>query len=388
MVTKLHDGRAAGRRQLTRRQLIVAFGAAALAGCGTQRLAPVPLAVPRARRAYLRGVNCYTLYYGGGAGEPASSYEFLAARGHRLVRLPFAWGRIQPRLGGALDAGFLGDLRREVARIGQAGMRTVLDIHSGGRHPGTAAGDARLGAGISGAQFAGVWLRISEHFGGDGRVYAYDLMNEPFGMPDAVWEQFSQAAVDALRTRGDGTLLWIEGNGYALPGTWTQHHPRPWIQDPLERHAYSAHCYPGDAGSEPQVMPSLDDERAFLSDLRVFLDWLHRHGRRGSIGEVGWPSRRRVGASGARAWNSLGEAWYGMADAAGVDVTYFGASSAYDNWLWAYDAARNALPAPGLTRAESQAPVLEAHPSRCPPGAAATPSRAAGRRCATNQAGR
>jgi endoglucanase len=381
------------RGRLTRRRLLItaAAGTAALLAeaCGSS--APLPRPEPLAvdgsgSGSYLRGVNIYTLNYAASdgrlVGEPASSYRFLAARGHRLVRLPFEWGYVQPKLSGPLSWRFLHALDHEVASIARAGMRTILDVHSGGCHPFTYRPRNCFGRGISQAQFNDVWLRLSDHFRGDPRIYAYDLMNEPGGMPDEVWQSFSQGAVDALRTNGDTRLLWIEGNEYSRLAHWREHQPRPWIDDPFDNHAYSAHAYPGLTADQPQRVPRADDQQEFLLALRDFVDWLGSFGRRGSIGEVGWPSQRRVGATGAADWNRLGQAWYAMADAGALDVTYFGASSSYDNWLWAYDARRNGFPVPGLHRAESQAHVIEAHLSSAgggARGAARSPSTTGGR---------
>lgn len=357
---------------LTRRALLASAGVAAVGlavpGCGSALPPPEPLPVSPGRGRVLRGVNTYTLNYSAGAhdppsGEPSSSYTYLARRGHRLVRLPFEWGRAQPVLGRPLAPQFVGALDREVAAIADAGMRVVIDVHSSGRHPMALHAQRRFGAGISTAQFADVWLRLSDRFAGDARIYAYDLMNEPFGMPDEVWQHFSQEAVHALRAHGDRTLLWVEGNALSLASRWREHQPAPWIDDPLDHHVYSAHCYPGEVAIRPQVAPRADDQDAFLRGLHDFLEWLSQYGCRGSIGEVGWPSARRVGRTGASEWNRLGEAWFQMADAGRLDVTYFGASSAYDNWLWAYDAPDNGLHIPGLSVAESQAAVIEAHPS-------------------------
>jgi endoglucanase len=284
------------------------------------------------------------------------------------VRLPFEWGYVQPQLGAPLDERFAAAIESEVASIADAGMRAILDVHSSGRHPLAHRPRVHFGDGISQAQFDDVWLRLSERFAGDPRIYAYDLMNEPAGFPDEVWQAFSQGVVEALRAHGDRTLLWIEGNAYSQFFDWREHQPRPWIDDPIDHHAYSAHGYPGRTASQAQRAPHQSDQRDFLEGLRDFLEWLRQFGRPGSVGEVGWPSEREVGEIGAAQWNGLGEAWYSMADAGRLDVTYFGVSSAYDNWLWAYDAPRNGfpVPVPGLRQAESQAKVIEAHLSRSP----------------------
>jgi endoglucanase len=364
------DERADRGSGLTRRRLLAAgaVGAAVtFVGCERPRRAPEAPGATHGR-SYMRGVNSYTLNYLSHGdrveGEPRSSYAYLAERGHSLVRLPFQWGSVQPLLGAPLDQAFLGAIEDEVAAIGDAGMQVVLDVHSGGRHPTMRDATVHFGEGISPEEFVDVWLRLSERFAGDRRVHAYDLMNEPHAMPNELWQRFSQSAVAALRKRGDRTLLWIEGNDYSLAGSWRENQPAPWIDDPLHRHVYSAHTYPGAAGMEPQKRPGAEDETIFLGALGSFVDWLHEFGCRGSIGEVGWPSERQIGRDAARAWNRLGDAWYARADEAGLDVTYFGASCAYDNWLWAYDAPLNGVHLPGISRAESQAAVLETHPTR------------------------
>lgn len=366
----------AQRGGLTRRQVLAGGTAGALGLLATERAcrsgrpssAPVADRTPYDGPGFRRGVNSYTLTYasvdGRVEGEPAVSYAYLARRGHRIVRLPFEWGRSQPHLGGPLNEVFLAAIEAEIAAIGAAGMRVVVDVHSSGRHPTKFAERHRFGRGISSADFVDLWLRLSERFAGDPRIHAYDLMNEPFDIPDDVWQEYSQRAVTALRERGDRTPLWIEGNELALASAWREHQPVAWIDDPLDRIVYSAHTYPGDAAMHAQRAPQATDWTAFLADLRNFTAWLDEFGARGSIGEVGWPSQRHVGPDGASEWNRLGEAWFAIADSSRLDVTYFGASSAYDNWLWAYDAPHNGMPVPGLSVAESQAAVIEAHPSR------------------------
>ena len=316
---------------------------------------------------YCRGVNVYTLLYLSSdpayRGEPSSSYRFLASRGIDIIRLPFPWGTLQPTLGGPFDPTFEASLIREVRSIDAAGMQTVLDLHSSYRHPSSDS-PASIVDGISQAQLDDVWLKLSRLFKDDPSIYAYDLMNEPYDLPSRAIETASQGIVTALREAGDDTLLWIEGNERSAVEDWTSNHPEPWIDDPAQNHMYSAHSYIGGQNSNPIYPGNIDGDprRKTLVNLKVFTDWLNRYGQRGSIGELGWPSRRFNPSW--QAWNRLYEAWYRAADAAALDVTYFGATSAYDDQLFAYDAPQNRFrPTPGISQAESQASVIEAHPS-------------------------
>jgi endoglucanase len=324
---------------------------------------------PTGRKAsgYRRGVNVYTLLYLSSdpayRGEPLSSYRFLASRGIDIIRLPFPWGKLQPTLGGPFDPTFEASLIREVRRIDAAGMQTVLDLHNSYRHP-TSDGPLSIVDGISQADLDDVWLKLSRLFGDDPSIYAYDLMNEPYELPSRAIEEASQGLVTALRDAGDDTLLWIEGNEYSAVEDWTSNHPEPWIDDPADNHMYSAHSYIGGQDDNPIYPGDIEGDPRLktLANLKVFTDWLDRYGQRGSIGELGWPSRSFNPSW--QAWNRLYDAWYRAADAAGLDVTYFGATSAYDDHLFAYDAPENRFrPVPGISQAESQASVIEAHPS-------------------------
>ena len=54
----------------------------------------------------------------------------------------------------------------------------------------------------------------------------------------------SQAAVDAIRLRGDTTRIMVEGYNWAGPASFAKEHPAgPWIVDPVGRIFYEAHHY-------------------------------------------------------------------------------------------------------------------------------------------------
>lgn len=191
-------------------------------------------------------------------------------------------------------------------------------------------------------------------------------MNEPYEMPAATWEAFSQAMVDAVRTNGDTKTLWIEGSAWSAVEAFAQRHPRAWIRDPADSIVYSAHQYFEYSGRYERGFDYGSysaDMSTVLARLESFTKWLAANDVKGSIGEVGWPSARRT--STWKEWNAKGEEWYSAADKAGLSVAYFSATSAYNEKNAAYDATLNAFsPFPGISAAESQASVIEAHPSR------------------------
>ena len=258
----------AGQRRCEYRLAIyktASCGRAPLIRSDTQ--APVFEAHPSTER-YLRGINVA----GGASGAPyendrvspfsnrtpglhgrdyvydeQSTFDFLAARGTRLIRLPFRWERLQPNLGQPFDAAELGRLREAVARAGRAGLVVILEAHNYGAyyHSDGAQGVMyTIGSPeVTVEHFADLWRRVSVEFKHDPAVIGYGLMNEPHGMGARVWEQQSQIALDAIRDGGDDKLVAVPGYVSATPGLWTRYHPRAWIVDPADNVRYEAHHY-------------------------------------------------------------------------------------------------------------------------------------------------
>lgn len=185
------------------------------------------------------------------------TFDYLASRGIKVVRLPFRWERVQPALGGPLDSTELARLKECVRRAESSGIRVVLDVHNYGGYklhdPATGVGlERKIGSGyVNQADLADFWDRLSAEFKDDGAVLAYGLMNEPSNMPSSssgkaparVWEEASQAAVDAIRGNDDGKLVMVPGYQYSGMWAWTTNHPDKWITDSANNHMYEAHQY-------------------------------------------------------------------------------------------------------------------------------------------------
>jgi Cellulase (glycosyl hydrolase family 5) len=183
-----------------------------------------------------------------------ATFTYLAGRGVRLVRIPFRWERVAPRLGGPLDRAEVGRLKAAVGRARHAGLLVVLDMHNYG---GYYLSDGRSGvrralgsAQVPIAVFAETWRRLSVHFRSNPAVVGYGLMNEPVDMPSVgtasaavVWERASQAVVTAIRANRD--RKWVMVSSYPWGGVWQfgSSHPRAWVRDPAKRVRYEAHQY-------------------------------------------------------------------------------------------------------------------------------------------------
>ncbi len=186
--------------------------------------------------------------------DSEATFRFLAQRGVRLVRLPFRWERLQPRLGERLSKTELSRLSATAAAAGRAGLKVVLDMHNYGayyREREDVGVRRAIGTGgCTAADFADVWRRLSRRFDSNETVVGYGLMNEPVGIPASAdvspagrWEQMSQRVLNAIRARGDETMVLVSGYAWSSVASWRATHPHGWIVDPANRFRYEAHHY-------------------------------------------------------------------------------------------------------------------------------------------------
>ena len=188
--------------------------------------------------------------------ERPESLAFLAQRRVGHIRLPLRWERIQPSLGGPLDRAEVARLNVTLDRAAAAGLKAILDVHNYGGYrladPATGQGVFQpIGSpSVTADHFIDLWRRMSAEFRGNPGVLAYGLMNEPQDLPGSaapaqarLWEQISQGALDAIRDRGDDTLVMVPGYAESAAGLWPTTHPRPWIKDRADHFRYEAHQY-------------------------------------------------------------------------------------------------------------------------------------------------
>ena len=186
--------------------------------------------------------------------DTQGTFNYLATRGIKLVRLPFRWERLQPTLGGPLDAAELQRITGAIARAGAAGIKVIPTAFNYGGYmlfDGTQGVRRTIGtASVTNAHFADLWSRLSTSLRGNAAVAGYGLMNEPAAMtaaagltPAQTWEQASQAAVNAIRAGGDTALVMVPGYNFSGVARWTATHARGWITDSANNFRYEAHQY-------------------------------------------------------------------------------------------------------------------------------------------------
>jgi endoglucanase len=260
---------------------------------------------------------------------------YFCDHGLGLLRLPFRWERLQPRLGETLNETELKRLKTAVGWARKHGGEVILDVHNYGRycifHHGKkheCVIDQKV-AGfvpVTRRHFADLWRRLSREFRSEPAVYAYGLMNEPHDMGMSDWKTISQAAVDAIRGEKDHKLILVAGDHWSNSHRFEEFNgARAWIKDPANQVAYEAHCY-FDHDFSGRYELSYDKELARdpklegrgEERLKPFARWCQRNRVRGFLGEYGIPANDER-------WQKVLARFLRALDDAGMDSCYWAA---------------------------------------------------------------
>ncbi len=280
--------------------LVVIMIAAQVVGIGTSSpaLAASPLALSAAGTdEFLRGVNLAGAEFGehdlpGTYGQTyiypnATELDYYKSKGLTLIRLPFRWERLQPSLGGPLDATELARMDEFVSAARARGMKVILDPHNYARYYGNLIGSAA----VPNSAFTDFWRKLAGYYSGETTIYAYGLMNEP-NNTNGLWPAAAQAGVDGIRAVDMTHTILVPGDGWSGAWSWQEHNANLSVNDPANNYMYEAHQY-FDNDHSGKYDGSYDQEGAYpnvgVDRVKPFVDWLEAHNARGFLGEYGVP---------------------------------------------------------------------------------------------------
>jgi endoglucanase len=228
-------------------------------------------------------------------------YSYWLSQGVKTFRLPFKWERVQPALGRALDATYLGQIEQQVTYAAINGQTVLLDLHNYGTYytlpnfgGAVNLGQSNAYGDLSGptyTNYANVWQQLASVFGPYSNILGYDIMNEPQGLAPGVWPAAAQAAINAIRSVDTKTTIFVEGEGWASANGWAWANPTlNTLTDPSNRLVFSAHNYANQQCESFATYDSCDTPQTLVNQFSGsgnFLPWLQQNGFKGHIGEGG-----------------------------------------------------------------------------------------------------
>ncbi|MBK5957010.1 hypothetical protein CCR97_02095 [Rhodoplanes elegans] len=283
----------------TRRTVLLATAAAGAAAAvgGPTTAGPSHAAARSADQASPKGgVNLAGADFGTIPGVHGTDYLYPRPRevdyygdlGFGLIRLPFKWERLQPRLGEpfapAEERLLTGIVRHATGR----GLEVVLDPHNYAKRRIAEDGWSKehlIGSGpVSIDAFSDFWSRLARLFAADKRVL-FGLMNEPVGLPSDAWLGIANAAIGAIRGTGAENSILVPGVAYTGAHSWISANNTVMggVIDPLNRFAFDVHQYfdADSSGTRPDaVSGTIGSER-----IEAFQAWARTHGFKAYLGE-------------------------------------------------------------------------------------------------------
>ncbi|MHA3887611.1 glycoside hydrolase family 5 protein [Stutzerimonas degradans] len=221
---------------------------------------------------------------------PAESYyKKYADLGMKLVRLPFLWERIQPKLNTPLNATELARLKQSLDFAHKHGVKVILDLHNYYRYFGKLIGSTEVPI----SSFAGVWKQIVQEVVSHPAVEGYGLMNEPYST-NGLWPQAALAAAKAIRTLDSQRWIYVAGDRWSSAYHWPHYNTQlindPWMRDRKNNLVFEAHMYvdkdfSGNYFDKAEVF----DPMIGVNRVKPFVEWLKSNNLRGYIGEHGVP---------------------------------------------------------------------------------------------------
>jgi len=249
---------------------------------------------------HLVGINLAGAEFGADVGLPGryqihyiypseADFKRYADRNLKLVRLPFRWERIQPRLNGELNAAELGRLMATLDHAKKHNMQVILDMHNYYRYHGKLIASHQVPI----SAFADSWHRIAQKVASHPAVYGYGLMNEPHST-NGKWPAAALAAAQAIRGVDQKRWIFIAGDRWSSAFHWpsynTQLTTNPWMRDPKNNLVYEAHLYfDKDYSGTYASKRAVYDPMIGVTRAKPFVEWLSKHKLRGYIGEHGSP---------------------------------------------------------------------------------------------------
>ena len=213
--------------------------------------------------------------------------EAYADFGMQVIRLPFKWERLQPKLNGSLDEEHLGYISAVIDEAQKHNVLVILDVHNFGTYRKKLIGSKDVPT----AAFAELWAQLATYFKDQPNVI-FGLMNEPHKHNASDWSDIAQKAVTAIRTVGAKQTILVPGTYYSAAHKWLKKDGKlsngealSTLYDPLDNIVFEAHFYfdRNSSGTHTDCV----SETIGVERLESFTGWLRENGYKGFLSEFG-----------------------------------------------------------------------------------------------------
>ena len=210
--------------------------------------------------------------------------QYYASKGLNVFRLPIAWERLQPTLGGAFSSSELAQIQRVVSYANSLGVTVDLDLHNYGQYNNQPIGSSAVPV----SDFTSFWSQMAGVFSGSKVMFG--LMNEP-SLNASTWLTAQNAAIAAIRSAGaTSQTILVSGVDYDGAATWltsgnaATYNPST-IVDPDHNYAFEVHQYfdSNSSGVGGDTVSTTIGQQ----DLAAVTQWAQQNGAKLFLGEFG-----------------------------------------------------------------------------------------------------
>lgn len=263
--------------------------------CSTTSYNPLPY-----RGTNLDGAQFGTVYPGTEGVDysfpTTKDVDYFASKNMTTFRIGFQWERMQPSLKGEFNQTYFDKLNALVTYATSKNMFVLLNPHNYARYKTNNVTSIVGSPEVPNDAFADFWRRMSEKFKNNPKVF-FSLVNEPNTMPTMQWVNAANAAILAIRSTGNNTLISVPGNAWTGANQWSSN----WgpdsgydvsnatamlnIKDPANNYVFEVHNYFDDDGSGNFKNNDCVNENIGITKIQNVTTWAKTNKKKVIVGE-------------------------------------------------------------------------------------------------------